>query len=394
MKEFAERGVFMKEVYLDHAATTYVKPEVLDEMLPYFFDVFGNPSSMHKAGKVARDAVKCARKQVADAIGANVDEIYFTSGGSEADNLVLKGYARANKDKGNHIITSKIEHMAVLETCKMLEKEGFEVSYLNVDENGIVNLDELKSCIRPETIMISIMYANNEIGTIEPIEEIVKIAKDNGIFFHTDAVQAIGNKKIDVKKINIDALSISSHKFYGPKGIGALYIRKEYDFQPIISGGHQEKNKRAGTENVAGIVGMGKAIELANKNIEMYNRKIKLMRDKCIDEIFKLIPNVKLNGDVENRLPGNVNISFDGVGGASLLLLLSENGIYVSSASACTAGLASPSYVLKAIGLTDEMANSTLRLTFGDENSESDIKYIVEKIAYNVNNLRKMKNDK
>ena len=218
--------------------------------------------------------------------------------------------------------------------------------------------------------------------------------KNNGIFFHTDAVQAIGNKKIDVKKINIDALSISSHKFYGPKGIGALYIRKEYDFQPIISGGHQEKNKRAGTENVAGIVGMGKAIELANKNIEMYNRKIKLMRDKCIDEIFKLIPNVKLNGDVENRLPGNVNISFDGVGGASLLLLLSENGIYVSSASACTAGLASPSHVLKAIGLTDEMANSTLRLTFGDENSESDIKYIVEKIAYNVNNLRKMKNDK
>lgn len=384
----------MKEIYLDHAATTYVKPEVLDEMLPYFFDVFGNPSSMHKAGRVARDAVEYARRQVADAIGADVDEIYFTSGGSEADNLVLKGFARANKDKGNHIITSKIEHMAVLESCKMLEKEGFEVSYLNVDGNGVVNLDELKNCIKDETIMISIMYANNEIGTIEPIEEIAKIAKNNGIFFHTDAVQAVGNVKIDVKKMNIDALSLSSHKFYGPKGVGALYIRKKFDFHPIISGGHQEKNKRAGTENVAGIVGMGKAIELANKNIEMHNRKIKIMRDKCIDEIFKLIPNVKLNGDTKNRLPGNVNISFDGVGGASLLFLLSEDGIYASSGSACTAGLVAPSHVLKAVGLTDEMANSTLRLTFGDENSEGDIKYIVERVAYNVNNLRKMKNNK
>lgn len=384
----------MREYYLDHAATTYIKPEVLDVMLPYFCDEFANPSSMHKVGKLAREAIEYARRQVADAIGANADEIFFTSGGSEADNLAIKGFARANKHKGNHIITSKIEHLAVLETCRMLEKEGFEITYLGVDENGVVNLEELRKSIRPETIMISVMYANNEIGTIEPIEEIARVAKENKLFFHTDAVQAVGNIKIDVKKINIDAMSISSHKFYGPKGVGALYVKKGTSFLPIISGGHQEKNKRAGTENVPGIIGMGKAIELATKDVEKHNEKLRAIRDKYIDEIFKTIPNVRLNGNLENRLPGNANISFEGVGGASLLLLLSEDKIYASSGSACTAGLVAPSHVLKAIGLTDEMANSALRVTFGDENSEDDIKYIVERISYNVNNLRRMKNNK
>ena len=381
----------MKEYYLDHAATTYVKPEVLDAMLPFFGDNFANPSSMYKIAKDSRVAVEYARKQVADAIGADVNEIYFTSGGSEADNLLIKGYARTNKAKGNHIITSKIEHMAVLETCKMLEKEGFEVTYLNVDENGFVYLDELKLSIKSQTILISIMFANNEIGTIQPVDEIAKIAKQNDILFHTDAVQAVGNLKIDVKRMDIGALSLSAHKFYGPKGVGALYIRKEYDFQPIISGGHQEKNKRAGTENVPGIVGMGKAIELAINELEKNSEKLTKIRDKYIEKIFEKIPDVKLNGDRNNRLPGNVNITFRGVGGASLLLMLSEDKIYVSSGSACTAGLAAPSHVLKAIGLRDDMANGALRVTFGENNSEADLDYIVDKIAKNVSKLRKLK---
>ena len=381
----------MKEYYLDHAATTYVKPEVLDAMLPFFGDNFANPSSMYKIAKDSRVAVEYARKQVADAIGADVNEIYFTSGGSEADNLLIKGYARTNKAKGNHIITSKIEHMAVLETCKMLEKEGFEVTYLNVDENGFVDFDELKRSIKSQTILISIMFANNEIGTIQPVDEIAKIAKQNDILFHTDAVQAVGNLKIDVKRMDIGALSLSAHKFYGPKGVGALYIRKEYDFQPIISGGHQEKNKRAGTENVPGIVGMGKAIELAINELEKNSEKLTKIRDKYIEKIFEKIPDVKLNGDRNNRLPGNVNITFRGVGGASLLLMLSEDKIYVSSGSACTAGLAAPSHVLKAIGLRDDMANGALRVTFGENNSEADLDYIVDKIAKNVSKLRKLK---
>ncbi|MBO5179650.1 MAG: cysteine desulfurase NifS [Clostridia bacterium] len=381
----------MKEYYLDYAATTYVKPEVIEVMLPFFCDKFANPSSMYKIAKDSRKAVEYARWQIAKAIGADADEIYFTSGGSEADNLLIKGYARANKDKGNHIITSKIEHMAVLETCKMLEKEGFDITYLDVDENGIIDLKQMKQSINSKTILISIMFANNEIGTIEPIEEIAEIAKQNDILFHTDAVQAVGNVNIDVKKMNIGALSLSAHKFYGPKGVGALYIGKKYNFQPIISGGHQEKNKRAGTENVPGIVGMGKAIELAMENLEKHSMKLQKIRDKYIYEIFEKIPNVRLNGDRVNRLPGNANISFENVGGASLLFMLSEDKIYASSASACTAGLSAPSHVLKAIGLSDDAANSALRVTFGEKNSEEDVEYIVDKIAYNVNKLRKMK---
>lgn len=381
----------MKEYYLDYAATTYVKPEVLKVMLPFFTENFANPSSMYKAAKEARMAIEHARRQVANAIGADEDEIYFTSGGSEADNLVIKGYARANREKGNHIITSKIEHMAVLETCKMLEEEGFEITYLDVNENGFVDLDQLKCSIKPETILISIMFANNEIGTIQPVEEIANIARQNNILFHTDAVQAVGNIKIDVKKMGIDALSVSAHKFYGPKGVGALYIRRKYSFQPIISGGHQERNKRAGTENVPGIVGMGKAIEMATNKLADYVDKVTCVRNEYIKKIFEKIPDVKLNGDMIKRLPGNANISFKGVGSASLLLLLAEENIYVSSGSACTAGLSAPSHVLKAIGLNDEDASSAIRITFGEDFSITDLDYLVDKIAKNVNKLRKSK---
>lgn len=381
-------------VYVDCAATTFVLPEVLETMMPFFGEdgfAFANSSSAHAAGSFAREAVERARAQVAGAIGADSDEIFFTSGGSEADNLVLKGFARANKNRGRHIITTKIEHLAVLESCRVLESEGFEVSYLDVDDRGMVDVNRLERLIRPDTIMISVMFANNEIGTIEPIREIAKVAKRYGVFFHTDAVQAVGNVHIDVKKLGVDALSLSAHKFYGPKGIGALYIKKGYDFAPVISGGHQERNKRAGTENVPAIVGMGKAIEIATKNIDMHNAKLLRIRNKYINDVFRRIPNVKLNGDFVNRLPGNANISFEGVGGASLLLLLSEDGIYASSGSACTAGLAKPSHVLKAIGLSDDVANGAIRVTFGDNISEADVNFIVDRLAYNVENLRKMR---
>lgn len=380
----------MKEYYLDHAATTCVKPEVLKAMLPFLNNKFANPSSAYKTAQEARKAVENARKQVAEAIGAEIDEIYFTSGGSEADNLAIKGFARANKKKGNHIITSKIEHMAVLESCKALEKEGFVVTYLNVDENGVINLEELKKSITSQTIMISIMFANNEVGTIQPIEEIAEIARKNNIFFHTDAVQAVGNVKINVKKMNIGGLSLSAHKFYGPKGVGALYIGRKYNFESIISGGHQEKNKRAGTENVPGIVGMGCAIEIANENIEINNEKLKRIRDKYIKEIFENISDVRINGDKEKRLPGNANISFKGVGSSSLLLLLSEDKIYASGGSACKTGENMPSHVLKAMGLNDEISNGAIRTTFGEENSEDDVGYIVKKLKENVNKLRQV----
>lgn len=387
----------MMGVYVDCAATTFVLPEVLETMLPFFGaegGAFANPSSAHAAGSFVRDAVESARGQVALAIGAEPDEIFFTSGGSEADNLVLKGFARANRRKGRHIITSKIEHLAVLESCKMLEREGFEVSYLDVDDKGMVDVTMLERLIRPDTIMISIMFANNEIGTIEPIREIARVARRYGVFFHTDAVQAIGNVHVDVKKLSVDALSLSAHKFYGPKGIGALYIKKGCEFMPIISGGHQEKNKRAGTENVPAIVGMGKAIEVATKNIELHNTKLLNARNRYIQKVFMRIPNVKLNGDLTNRLPGNANISFEGIGGASLLLLLSEDGIYASSGSACTAGLSNPSHVLKAIGLSDEMANAAIRVSFGDDVSEKEVDFIVDRLAYNIDILRKMKLEK
>ena len=379
-----------KIIYVDHSATTYVKKEVLEEMLPYFTEKFGNASSPYRIGQVNREAVENAREQVAKAINAEAREIYFTAGGSESDNMIIRGIAYANRNKGNHIITSKIEHPAVLETCAALEKEGFEVTYLSVDENGFISLDELRNSIKETTILVSIMFANNEIGTIQNISEITKITKFKGVYFHTDAVQAVGNVEIDVDKLGIDALSMAAHKFYGPKGIGAAYIKKTVKFAPIITGGHQEKGKRAGTENVPAIVGMGKAIELATANIQEYNKKLMELRDYTIDRILNEIPYVKLNGDRNSRLAGSVNISFKGIEGESLLLMLDMKGIEASSGSACTSGSLDPSHVLLAIGLKHEIAHGSLRLSYGECNTMEDAKYIVDSLKEIVIRLREM----
>ena len=366
----------MKVRYFDHAATTYVKGEVLREMLPYFRIKYGNPSSLYGVGRKSKKAIDIARKKVAKAINANAKEIYFTSCGSESDNLAIKGVAYANK--GKNIITSKIEHPAVLNTCKSLEKEGYEITYLNVDSKGRINIEELVNSIKEDTVLISVMFANNEIGTIEPIEEIGKIAKKNNILFHTDCVQAIGNVKIDVNKMNIDLLSMSAHKFYGPKGVGALYVREDIKLHKLQDGGHQEKEKRAGTENVAGIVGIGKAIEIANMNIDRYNLKLKILRDYCIEQITRFFPNVKINGSIINRLPGNINISFPNINGEELLLKLDEYGICVSSGSACSSGEEKPSHVLEAIGVKKEFIKGTIRITLGEENTKQDIDYLIK----------------
>lgn len=367
----------MSLLYFDHAATTPVKDEVLQEMLPYFTNNFGNPSSIYSIGRRSKKAVENARTKVAKAIGCQEKEIYFTSCGSESDNLAVKGVAFANKNKGNHIITSKIEHPAILNTCKNLEENGFEVTYLNVDENGFIDLQELKNSIKPETILISIMFANNEIGTIQPIKEISKIAKDSEIIFHTDCVQAVGNVKIDVNEFGIDLLSMSAHKFYGPKGVGALYVRNGIEFTRIQDGGHQEKNKRAGTENVAGIVGLGKAIEIADNNLENYNSKLLKLRNYFIREITSKYDNVKINGDLKQRLPGNINISFPGIDAEELLLKLDNQGICASAGSACSSGSTQPSHVLTAIGLSEEYATGSLRITLGEENKIDDVKFLI-----------------
>lgn len=321
----------MKTVYFDNSATTKTDEEVIKAMLPYLTENYGNPSSIYKIGRENKKAIEEAREKVANVLNCETNEIYFTAGGSESDNTAIRGIAYSYKNKGNHIITSKIEHPAVLETCKQLEKEGFEVTYIGVDENGILNLEELKKAIKPTTILISIMFANNEIGTIEPIKEIGKIAKENHIFFHTDAVQAVGSVKIDVKELNIDSLSLSAHKFYGPKGIGALYMKKGVKFDKFIKGGHQERNKRAGTENVAGIVGLGKAIEFAYQDLEKHSQQIKKLRDYYVEQVKEKIPYIKINGDIENRLPGNSNISFQFIEGEGLLLNLDLKGICASS---------------------------------------------------------------
>lgn len=341
-----------------------------------------------RIGRRAKKAVEEARERVAKAIGSKNKEIYFTSGGSESDNIALKGIAFANKEKGNHIITTKIEHPAILNTCRTLEKQGFEVTYLNVDKEGLINLEELKEAITDKTILISVMFANNEIGTIEPIEQIGKIAKEHNILFHTDSVQAIGNVKIDVNKMNIDMLSMSAHKFYGPKGIGALYIREGIKCNKLQDGGHQERELRAGTENVAGIVGLGKAIEIAYKNFDEYNNKLTNLRNYYISEINEKIPNTKLNGSIKYRLPGNANISFKGVDGESLLLNLDMEGICASSGSACSTGQNTPSHVLLAIGVPSSLAYGALRVTLGEENSKEDIDYLVEKLTKIVEKLR------
>lgn len=326
----------MKIRYFDHAATTPVREEVLKEMLPYFSLQYGNASSIYSIGRNSKRKVEQARQRIANVINSKIKEIYFTSCGSEADNLALKGIAYANSKKGKHIITTKIEHPAILESCKTLEKQGFEITYLNVNKDGVISLQELENSIREDTILISIMFANNEIGTIQPIKEIGYIAKKHQILFHTDSVQAIGNVKIDVDEMNIDLLSMSAHKFYGPKGVGALYVRDGVKFDRIQDGGHQEKNKRAGTENVAGIVGLGKAIELADKGLEEYNAKLTNLRDYYFSKIEEQIPKIKINGHRTNRLPGNANISFENVDGQELLLKLDERGICASTGSACS----------------------------------------------------------
>ena len=377
-------------MYFDNAATTRLDDEVLQEMLPYLKENYGNASSIYKLGRESRKAVEESREKISKVLNCKPNEIYFTAGGSESDNTAIKGIAKANKKKGNHIITSKIEHPAVFETCKQLEKEGFEITYISVDENGIVDLEELKKSIKPTTILITIMFANNEIGTIQPIEEIGEIAKESNIYFHTDAVQAVGNAKIDVQKLNIDSLSLSGHKIYGPKGIGALYVKTGVKFEKFIDGGHQERNKRAGTENVAGIVGIGKSIELAYENLNEHNKKIKELRDYYVEQVKEKIPYIKINGDMEKRLPGNCNISFRFIEGEGLLLNLDLKGICASSGSACTSGSLDPSHVLLAIGLPHEIAHGSLRISIGKYNTKEEIDYLVENLVEIVNRLREM----
>ena len=380
----------MDRIYLDNAATTAVSPAVLETMLPYFTECFGNPSSIHSTGRDAHRAVDAARKQVAAAIGATAPEIYFTAGGSESDNWAIKGTAFAKRKKGNHIITSAIEHHAVLHTCAWLEKQGFEVTYLPVDEFGMVNPADVEKAITDKTILISIMAANNEIGTLQPIAEIGKIAHDHGILFHTDAVQAISAIPIDVNAMNIDMLSMSAHKFHGPKGIGVLYIRKGVRIESFVQGGAQERGQRAGTENLAGIVGMGKAIELATQNLTENAARMTALRDKLIDGILERIPDVRLNGHRTNRLPNNVNVSVRYVEGEALLLRLDLAGIAGSSGSACTSGSLDPSHVLLAIGLPHEIAHGSLRLTLGTDTTEADIDYVLDKLPGIVKDLRAM----
>ncbi len=364
--------------YFDHAATTAVSPEVLREMIPYFSKNYGNASSMYEIARVSKKAINEARAKVAHTIGASPKEIYFTSCGSESDNLAIKGIAYANKEKGRHIITSKIEHNAVLSSCSRLEEQGFEVTYLDVDENGFISLNELENAIREDTILITIMFANNEVGTIEPIEEIAKIAHRHNVLFHTDAVQAIGNVRIDVRKMGIDALSMSAHKFYGPKGIGALYVKEGVNFQRIQDGGHQERDKRAGTENVAEIVGLGKAIEVAYQDFDTHCEYLKNLRDYYISRVEKEIPHAKLNGDRVKRLPGNANFSFEGLSGEKMLFTLDLHGICASAGSACATGSLLPSHVLSAMGVPENLSNGTLRTTFGMENTKEDIDYLVD----------------
>lgn len=375
--------------YFDNAATTSVKKEVLEEMLPYFHEKYGNPSSLYSIGRVSKKAIEEARKKVAGLINCNPNEIYFTGCGSESDNTIIKGIAYTNRRKGKHIITSQIEHPAVLHTCQMLEKQGFEVTYLKVNKDGFINIEDLRNSIRNDTILISIMFANNEIGTIQPIEMVSKIARMHNIVFHTDAVQACGNIPIDVKRMGIDALSLSGHKLYAPKGIGALYVRNGIEFEKFMDGGHQEKNKRAGTENVAGIVGLGKACELAYVHLKEHMQHLKELRDYFIVQVEDKIEGAVLNGSKENRLPGNANFSFPGIDGEALLLNLDAKGICASAGSACTSGSSAPSHVLSSIGLSDELAHGSLRVTFGEDNTREDVDYLVENLCEMIPRLRK-----
>lgn len=379
-----------KRIYVDNAATTKLAPEVLEVMTPYLTGAYGNPSAIYAEGREAKAAVDKAREQVAKAIGCEVNEVYFTGSGSESDNWAIRSVAKAMRNRGNHIITTAVEHHAVLHTCQDLEKEGFEVTYLPVDKYGMVSAEDVKNAIKNTTILITVMFANNEIGTIMPIKEIGGIAKDKGIIFHTDAVQAVGMVPIDVKELNIDMLSLTGHKFHGPKGSGALYVKKGNKLIPFITGGGQEKSRRAGTENVSGIVGLGKAIELATSNISEKADYLIKIRDLYINKILEKIPYSRLNGHPTNRLPGNANISFEFIEGEGLLLFLDMNGISASSGSACTSGSLDPSHVLLATGLKHEEAHGSLRTTFDTENTVEDVEKIVDVVAETVERLRQM----
>lgn len=375
--------------YFDNSATTKISKKVLESMMPYLTDLYGNASSIYSLGRESRKAIDTARDQVSKALGCNSNEIYFTSSGTESDNWAIKGIAFANQKKGNHIITSSIEHHAVLNTCKYLEKYGFEITYLPVNEKGIVSLNDLKKAIRKETILISIMYANNEIGTIQPIKEIGEIAKENNIYFHTDAVQAVGNVEIDLKKMNIDLLSLSGHKLNAPKGIGALYIKDGTNIYSVFHGGGQERGKRPSTENVASIVGLGTAIEIATKDIPKKQKYLTTLRERAIKGLMT-IPDTILNGDPIKRLPGNVNVCFKYIEGESILLMLDQLGICASSGSACTSGSLEPSHVLLAIGLPHEIAHGSLRLSFSIDNTKEEVEYLLKILPGIIEKLRNM----
>ena len=380
----------MKRIYMDNGATTRVTEPVFEAMQPYFCEIYGNPSSAHNFGYVSRHAIDAAREQVAKAINADVNEIYFTGCGTESDNWAVRVAAYENVKKGRHIITTAIEHHAILHTCKALEKEGFTVTYLPVDEYGLVTPEQVEAAITPETILVSIMMANNEIGTIEPIAEIGAVCKKHGVLFHTDAVQAIGHVPVDVKAMNVDMLSMSGHKFYAPKGVGALYVRAGVRLENLIEGGAQERSRRAGTENLPAIVGMGKAIELITAEQQEENARLTAMRDRLISGILEKIPDSRLNGHPTRRLPGNVNVSVRFIEGESLLLSLDMVGIAGSSGSACTSGSLDPSHVLLAIGLPHEIAHGSLRLTLGRDNTEQDVDYVLEQLPKIVERLRSM----
>ena len=377
-------------IYLDHAATTAARPEVVEAMLPYFTEKFGNPSSVYTFSQQNKAVITQCRDVIANSLNAKSNEIYFTAGGSESDNWALKATAEAYASKGKHIITTKIEHHAILHTAQYLEQRGFEVTYLDVDENGLVKLDQLKAAIRPDTILISVMFANNEIGTIEPIREIGEIAHEHGIIFHTDAVQAYGQVPIDVDEYHIDMLSASGHKLNGPKGIGFLYIRTGLKLRSFIHGGAQERSRRAGTENVTGIVGLAKAVEIAFATMEERTKKETAMRDHLIDRLLAEVPYARLNGHRTKRLPNNVNISFQFIEGESMLIMLDMKGICASSGSACTSGSLDPSHVLLAIGLPHEIAHGSLRMTLGEENTMEEMDYVADQIKEIVTKLRAM----
>lgn len=381
----------MKTVYMDHAATTYVKPEVFEAMKPYFTEQFGNPSSFYSLARQTSAAVTDARETIAKCLNAKEgSEIYFTGGGSEGDNWAIKGIASAYKNKGNHIITTKIEHHAVLHTCEFLEKNGYEVTYLDVDSEGFVSVEDVKNAIKDTTILVSVMFANNEIGTIEPIKEIGALCREKKIIFHTDAVQAVGNIPVDVQDLNVDLLSFAGHKIYGPKGIGAMYIRKGVRIHNLIHGGGQERGRRGGTENIAGAVGLAKAVELATQNLDEHMKKLATLRDRLVDGILEKIPYSYLNGpkDYSKRLPGNANVRFTFIEGESILLSLDFEGICASSGSACTSGSLDPSHVLLATGIPHELAHGSLRLTLGDDNTEEDVDYVLEKLPPIIEKVR------